>query len=327
MIRVAAASRLHFGLLSLPAWEPPAARTFGGVGLMVAGPGIRLCARPAPAWAAEGPLAERALALAARFTQALTSEGVAPPPTQHLLVEAAAPEHAGLGTGTQLALAVAQVLATAAHLDKWGPAQLAMRVARGERSALGVHGFTHGGFLVEGGHGRLGGPAPLVARLGFPPAWRVVLVLRRAAQGLHGLGERQAFERLAQQPPALARTDSLCRLVLLGLLPALAEADLPAFGEALYEFNRLVGEAFRPVQGGTYSHPCSAEVVTFVRRQGVAGVGQSSWGPALFAVVADPERGEDLAHRLRQQLGCGADEVLVTAAANEGARLTVEPTL
>ena len=106
------------------------------------------------------------------------------------------------------------------------------------------------------------------------------------------------------------------------MLPALAEHDLSAFGEALYEFNRLVGESFRPVQGGTYSHPGSEELVSFIRKQGVAGTGQSSWGPALFAVVGDSAQAEDLARRLEQRFAFGPGEVLVTQAANRGVAVT-----
>src|SRR5207248_2034095 len=101
--------------------------------------------------------------------------------------------------------------------------------------------------------------------------------------GLHGLAEGQAFERLSRQAVASARTDALCRLVLLSLLPALAERDVAAFGEALYEFNRLVGEAFVPVQGGVYAGPRVEALVSFLRGQGVRGVTQSSWGPAVCA--------------------------------------------
>src|SRR6185437_1004041 len=93
--------------------------------------------------------------------------------------------------------------------------------------------------------------------------------------------EVEAFSRLTAAPSDPARTDVLCRLVLLGLLPALVERDADAFGEAVYEFNARVGEAFAPVQGGVYASARIAELVAFVRGQGVRGVGQSSWGPKI----------------------------------------------
>jgi beta-RFAP synthase len=319
------ASRLHFGLLSLPgegAWSDRhgkpvlPARRFGGVGLMIQSPGITLRARPAREWSVEGPLAERALRHARRFQHSLEDEAPASTSPQHLTVAAAPREHVGLGVGTQLALGVAALLAHA-----WGRAlsveELALRVERGARSALGVHGFAQGGFLVESGKGPGIALAPLAARVDFPQAWRVVLVLPEQSPGLHGGAEQAAFARLAAPLPA---TDSLCRLVLLGMLPALVEEDLPAFGEALHDFNARVGEMFAPVQGGTYAGPATAELIAFLRRQGVAGAGQSSWGPGVFAVV-EQDRAEHLAGRLRDFVGPAGAEVHVTAACNRGAQL------
>ncbi len=111
----------------------------------------------------------------------------------------------------------------------------------------------------------------------------------------------------------------LCRLVLLGLLPALAQDDFCAFGEALYDFNARVGEVFAPVQGGRYASPRSAEIVAFVRQQRIRGVGQSSWGPTVFALTEHEMQAQELAHRLRERFGLGPNEVVVTKASNQGA--------
>jgi beta-ribofuranosylaminobenzene 5'-phosphate synthase len=319
MIRVRASSRLHFGLLSLPAADQPRpARSFGGVGLMVQKPGVCLTVRPAPVWSAEGPLAERALGFARRFAASVPAERVQP---QQITVEPSAPEHAGLGTGTQLGLAVGRALAQAWSLGELDAIELARRVGRGERSALGIHGFAQGGLLIDGGKGPSTEVAPLIARLAFPEAWRLVLTVPAWAEGLHGAGERQAFRRLQEKGFAPGATDTLCRLVLLSLLPALVERDLPAFGEALYEFNARVGEAFAPVQGGTYAHPRLAELVAFVRGLGVAGVGQSSWGSTLFAVAGDEEQAIALARRIRERYGLTEEEVFVSAASNHWAMI------
>ncbi len=313
MLRVQTASRLHFGFLSLPvdgAGVP--ARRFGGVGLMVERPGLRLSAAPATEWSAEGPLAGRVLTFASSFAR---SVGDLSP--QRLVVEQAAPEHVGLGTGTQLGLAVGRLLAASWGQDL-GAAELARRVGRGRRSALGVHGFERGGFLVESGKRGDEGLSPLAASVAFPEAWRVVLALPQQAPGLHGPDEQGAFRQLAESAAVLP-TDALCRLALLGVLPALAEGDLEAFGEALFEFNVRVGEAFARVQGGPYAGPRVAELVAFLRGQGARGVGQSSWGPAVFAVVGDEGRAADLAARVRRQFGLSADEAFATRACNHGA--------
>jgi beta-ribofuranosylaminobenzene 5'-phosphate synthase len=333
MVRVWTPSRLHFGLLGFAvegeAWPDRhgtrilPARRFGGVGLMVERPGLRIAATDAAEWSAKGPLADRALAFAGRFAENIRLEKPdAELPPQQITVEEASSEHIGLGVGTQLGLAVGRALALAWGYNFDAPG-LARRVGRGLRSALGVYGFAHGGFLVESGKrcGQEESLAPLAIRTSFPPDWRVVLITPRETPGLHGAAELEAFAHLAARPDAPARTDALCRLALLGMLPALAEADLQAFGESLYDFNARAGEAFAGVQGGVYSGPRVAECVAFLRDAGVRGVGQSSWGPTVFAVVGDEDRADNLVRRLMNRFGMGPAEVWTTAACDTGSRV------
>src|SRR5207237_1167704 len=120
--------------------------------------------------------------------------------------------------------------------------ELARFVGRGRRSALGIHGFAQGGFLVEAGR-RRGGISPLVARSAVPESWRIVLIVPARARGLHGVNERSAFRRLQARKQTRTSVNALCRLIVMELLPALADQDLKEFGRALYEFNLRVGRA------------------------------------------------------------------------------------
>jgi beta-RFAP synthase len=329
MISVRAPSRLHFGLLSVPlgqSWpnqEGIVARRFGSVGLMIQDPGVTLKIRPAMDWSAEGPLAERALTFAHQF-----AESFPPAPSkqsqspQHILVEHCSPEHAGLGTGTQLGLAVARVLQEAWGLPPPEPSErgeLARRIGRGARSALGVHGFFEGGFLVEAGKRSGESLAPLVARVIFPESWRIVLVVPPGRPGLHGLEESEAFEKLQGIPQE--KTDTLCRLVLLGMLPALAEKDWKTFGEALHEFNARAGETFASIQGGVYAGEAVGEIVRYIRQQGIPGAGQSSWGPAVFAMAADEDQARSVCRQVQEKFSLQPSCVFITSARNEGAEI------
>jgi beta-RFAP synthase len=318
MIRVRTPSRLHFGLLNVSPTAPdkkssPQAvplRRFGSLGLMIQAPGIVVSARPSREWSSEGPLAERAMEVARRFGSDI--------PPHHLRIEQCAPEHAGLGTGTQLALAIGRLLSEMAG-EHPEAGEIATRLGRGQRSAIGIHGFAHGGFVVDGGRGPSDAIAPLLARVSFPPDWRIVLVVPMGGHGLHGQDESRAFERLQSEPPDLRRTDELCRLVLLVLLPALHERDFDAFSESLYAFNRVAGEAFVPVQGGIYASRSIEELIEFIRGLGFAGSGQSSWGETVFALAESEDRARALASTLRKRLPTDGREVIVTGADNEGA--------
>lgn len=310
-VHVRTGSRLHFGLLGPPA--PHGRRDYGGVGLMIESPGLVLSVSRAAAWSADGPLAERALALGQRFAAA---EGLG---AYRVQIESAAALHAGLGTGTQLALAVVQAMQAGAGRKPLATADLARGAGRGLRSGLGVHGFVHGGLLVDGGKTGRSDLAPLVARHQFPPTWPVVLVLPSWGPGLHGEAEMLAFERLRRDGSAGRAADGLCRILVLEMLPALVEQDVDAFGEAVFEYNRRVGELFASVQGGPYASPRVAELIAFLRGLGARGVGQSSWGPGVFAVLGNEEQANELARCTRRRFGLRDEEILLTRAMNSGA--------
>lgn len=309
MIQVVAPSRLHFGLLHVPMRSDGSSRAFGGLGLMIREPALRLQVRPAADWSAEGPGSERAPAFARKFQAAL---GLDRPCALRVL--AAPPSHVGLGSGTQLALATARGIAEALSLPPMATVELARSVGRGLRSGIGIHGFDRGGVLVDGGKKNGDGPAPLVVRHPWPEEWRVAVFLPETRRGMHGPAERAAFGTLASLEGSDRHTDALCRLVLLDLLPALVERDLQNFGEALYEINRRVGEFFAPVQGGAYAGPETKELIEELRRRGLRGVGQSSWGPTVFAILP-----RDEADRLPAAVP--GFRILMTTGSNTGARV------
>ncbi|WP_435016483.1 beta-ribofuranosylaminobenzene 5'-phosphate synthase family protein [Tundrisphaera sp. TA3] len=316
-----APSRLHFGLL---AWGPDAPRQFGGVGLMVAEPGLELVATPAPAWSSSGPLSGRILETAARVSGLLQARGMEAPPLD-LAVRGVAREHVGLGLGTQVGLGVARLICRAAGWADPPAEELARLAGRGLRSGIGLHGFAQGGLIVDGGRRSSEGIPPLLARLEFPADWLVLLVVPRHAAGLHGEGERRAFADLPPFPESL--TDRLCRLVLLGMLPAVVERDLDAFGAALDELQRRVGEGFAPAQGGIYARPEAAPILDHLRAEGLRGVGQSSWGPTLYGFADAPSEADRAAilARLRDRFRLAADEAFWTHASTRGAEVADEP--
>jgi beta-RFAP synthase len=305
MIRIVAPSRLHFGLVRVPTAgeSKPDERAFGGVGLMVDHPGVVVTVRPAAAWQFEGPLASRAQVFAARFMASVHEERRQ---AFQVLVERCPAEHTGLGVGTQLGLAVAKALAVAVGSPHDPAAALAPRIGRGERSAIGIHGFDSGGLIVEGGKRPDQGVSPLIEHVTLPDAWRVVLLTPPDAGRWHGDDERRAFATAAGGEPA-----ALLYLAHTAIIPAAARGDLDAFGDALHEFNRRAGEPFAAAQGGTYASAEIAAVIEEVRGLGVRGVGQSSWGPTAFAVVGDGDAAAALVQRFRGRVPAHATRVSV----------------
>ena len=306
-VRVEAPARLHLGMLAVAG---DGERRFGGLGVSVSRPAVVLEARPADELSAEGADAERALMFAQRCHEALGLAGGA-----HLRVVEAIPPHVGLGSGTKLALAVAQALAALEERTVDAPA-LAQAAGRAARSAVGMWTFALGGLVVEGGvRPGVDRPAPLLAHHPVPEEWRCVLVVPAAEPGLSGIAENEAFQQLT---PSAERSASIAQLVLTALLPALVERDLEEFGAALTRVQELVGDAFATVQGGRF-HPRAGAVVEALLRNGAAGAGQSSWGPAVYGVVGSEAAGRELAGRMENQLD-GEGSVDVVTFDNRGAR-------
>jgi beta-ribofuranosylaminobenzene 5'-phosphate synthase len=297
-IRVEAAARLHMGMLDAAGDGP---RRFGGLGVAVSRPAVVVEVSPSDELTAEGPDAGRALAVAQRCLDAIGGASGA-----RVRVLEAIPAHAGLGSGTKLALAVTAALSALAGRQP-DPAELARTAGRGARSAVGLWTFALGGFVVEGGRRRgVDEPAPLLTRHAMPEEWRCVLVIPAAEPGLSGEPEEAAFGDLRSDPE---RSAAIAQLVLTALLPALVEHDLAEFGAALSRIQRLVGDAFAPVQGGTF-HPQAAPVVDALLRLGAAGAGQSSWGPAVYGLVGNEQEGHEIVRGLEPELGGGWAEVV-----------------
>ncbi|MCX8101704.1 MAG: GHMP kinase [Geminicoccaceae bacterium] len=282
-IRVRAPARLHLGFLDLAG---ALGRRFGSLGLAIDEIATELeIARGREPIA--GPEAMRAAEHLAKLRAAWD---IGEPIT--LEIREAIPAHAGLGSGTQLGLAIGAGLARLLGRDE-PLAAIAELLERGARSAIGLGAFATGGFLVDGGRApedRL--PPPVTVRLPFPEAWRILLVFDPTRTGVHGPSEVSAFAALPPAPEELA--DRLCRLVLLRLLPGLARAELAPVAEALGAVQRVMGERFAPFQGGgRFASPAVAEVLTWFELRGVRGVGQTSWGPTGWVLFPDTASAEE----------------------------------
>jgi beta-ribofuranosylaminobenzene 5'-phosphate synthase len=188
-IRVEAPARLHLGMLAVAG---DGARRFGGLGVSVSRPAVVVEAQPADELSAEGADAERALTFARRCRDALGLEGGG-----RLRIVEVIPPHVGLGSGTKLALAVAQALAALHGRTVDAPA-LAQAAGRGARSAVGMWTFALGGLVVEGGVGGGGGRPP-------PPGVCPKPERRRASTPRRRSRPRRSMPRAAAPPACRSR--------------------------------------------------------------------------------------------------------------------------
>lgn len=236
-------------------------------------------------------------------------------------VQSEIPPHQGLGSGTQLGMAIAEAVAALHGESKESPRDFAEIAGRGARSAIGLHGYLWGGFLVDAGHRSGETVGEIATRTAFPDNWQLVLISPRHHEGASGSAEAHSFARLA--PMDLPTTGTLCRLALTEILPALRCGDFFSFAGALGEYGQLIGRFFSPVQGGPYTLPQMETLVQRLQAQGYAAVAQSSWGPTVCVVVPDGDATEQIVQFLSED-GFGREcQIRCSRGLNRGRQLFV----
>ncbi|WP_246160687.1 beta-ribofuranosylaminobenzene 5'-phosphate synthase family protein [Aureimonas fodinaquatilis] len=318
VVRVTAPARLHLGFLDL---NGGLGRKFGGIGLALAEPQTRLTLKFSEHGRTQvtGSQANRAENYLTKMAASLQLEGA-----YALHVEEALPAHAGLGSGTQMALSVAQALRRLHHLPL-NAAEDAMVLERGARSGLGAAFFRTGGLLVDGGRGPDTRLPPIIAAQDFPSDWRVILVLDHGSTGVHGAKEIAAFATLPRFPESAAQT--ICRLTLMQLLPALAEQDIAAFGSAVFDIQRLAGAYFAPAQGGVFASARVAQTMGRLDALGAFGSGQSSWGPTGFAFAPSQKIAQNWVDTLLRESHAENLEIRIVSGRSSGASVETLPQL
>lgn len=313
-VSVTTMARLHMGFLDL---HGGLGRRFGSIGLTLAEPATQLTVSRSVDFFAAGAGSERAAQYARHFHESMGLKGAAAIKLDRMI-----PEHAGLGSGTQMALAVGWALAKLHGLDV-SVREVAALTERGARSGIGIGAFEQGGLLVDGGRGANTVVPPVLARLEFPAEWHVLLIFDNSGIGVHGKQEIEAFRTLPEFPAETAA--ELCRRVLMQALPAVAERDLKAFGAAIYEIQCRVGDYFAFAQGGgRFTSPTIGSLLEWLRQQGVDCVGQSSWGPTGFAVFESEPEAQAMAAALKEKYA-GQDHMsfMVCQARNQGCEVRV----
>jgi beta-ribofuranosylaminobenzene 5'-phosphate synthase len=312
-VQVTTTARLHLGFLDLAG---DLGRRFGSIGLAVNAFETRVELHEAARFEVLGEERERGARIARRIAESLGVDA-----DKKLTISNAIPAHAGLGSGTQLALAIAAAFRRSAGLplDARADARL---LDRGARSGVGVALFERGGLAVDAGRGAETEIPPVAAWVNFPKEWRVLLLLDPRIEGAHGEAERRAFAELPHFPADAA--GEICRRTLMQILPGAAEADLEAFGDGVSRIQEILGDHFGPVQDGArfISAPVS-QAAAKLKALGAHGIGQSSWGPTGFAFASDHDHAQFLARRACAE-GDLRVQIRICSARDHGAEVREE---
>jgi len=314
-VSVTTPARLHLGIIDT---RGDLGRMYGSIGVAIDRPNVELEAIPSQTLKARGVDAERALRIAQAFLGKFPGARAV-----EINVSRSIPQHVGLGSGTQLSLAVATAIASLYRLGA-NIREVAMTLGRGRVSGIGVNVFEHGGFVLDAGRKTASvTDLPLVVwQTKFPEDWRFVVAIPKIGTGLSGRREIQAFSSLRPSSPVLV--GKICRLIIMKMLPSLMEKDVKEFGESLTTLQKLVGQSFSQAQGGIFSSPLIRDCVRLMLASGAYGAGQSSWGPTVYGVVDNESNAEMLKQHLERFLNKKkGGAVFVVRANNEGARIAV----
>ena len=312
-VRVEAPARLHLGFMDL---NGNLGRRFGSLGLTLEGISTEVEVRRCNTLQVEGPAAAQVRAL---VCAAALIEKLGLPHGLCINIRRAIPDHVGLGSGTQMTLAVAAGLSRLYGLDL--PTRHAARLmSRGMRSGIGIGAFDTGGFILDGGRGDEDALPPVIMQSVFPEAWRLLLIFDERGPGIHGTEEKEAFKTLPTFPADKAA--ALCRLVMMQALPALVEQDCDRFGHAVGQLQQVVGDHFAPAQSGRFASPEVARVLDWLQQQGIQGIGQSSWGPTGFAILDSQARADSVLQAVVDRFDGNASlRFMVCRPRNHGSRI------
>jgi len=296
-VRVSAPARLHLGFLDL---NGSSGRKYGSIGLAIEAFNTSVTVNLG-----------RSLQITSSNHHSKIEEIVAHfyatlgkhiPPSErnvNLTITEQIPEHAGFGSGTQLALTIGTALCKL-HNIQAETNEIGKRLGRGSRSGIGIATFNIGGFIIDGGLDTESTTPPVLAHYLFPDDWRIVLIMDNKNQGVHGHNELNAFNNLPPFP--LNDAQAICHLTLMQLMPALIEEKIDTFGQAITDIQALIGDYFSSQQGGRYTSSSVAQLLKVAQNLGHKGIAQSSWGPTGCVFVDSDDQAQQLLLELTDYL-------------------------
>lgn len=319
-IDVSTGSRLHFGLIcgtQRTGWR------FGGIGVMLRQPCWQLSLQLKNSGHDCIIGSDEATLRVIDFLKQIRTGTTLPPLA--ITINAEIPFHTGLGSGTQLglALAAAAELAVTIHASH-DPYHLALLAHRAERSAIGTIGFRDGGFLIDHGLPDNASELRQVDRISVPEAWRFILVRPTQSQGLSGDRERSFFSRKILMPELLV--EKLAETIALQLIPSVRDQGFEDFAMGLESYGNAVGQFYATEQGDIFAHAAMRQLVDQLLSRGIHGAAQSSWGPGICIPARSISHARSIEQFIPSAIGDTALSVNISEPQNVGASIrTISP--
>ncbi len=292
-IRITAPCRIHLSLIDENGYT---GRVDGGIGLMLDQPNVVLeVTNSAPEFAIECDryyresvhvINEKASKIFKLFQ--ISNKNF------HFHLKRYYPSHVGLGSKTQLSLAIGTAIAKLKDM-KIPVEEITKMVERGGTSGIGWRGFETGGFILDGGHdfgdgkekedflpssaATLVKPALTISRYDIPENWRFVLVIPDVRPGANGDEEAEIFKKYTPIPRE--EVNEVSHQILMKVLPGILKNDLKCFGEGLIRIQNI---GFKKIEINLQNQ-IVRDILKFFEDNGVKAYGMSSFGPSVIAIT------------------------------------------
>ncbi len=309
-ITVKAHSRLHLGFISFT--ENPNGYNYGGIGLSINNPKYVIETTPSDEQVVHGCQKHRAEAILKELAE-LEEFPVTP---VRISIKECIPAHSGFGSTTQLVLALTYSMllfkaysknpssilnpVTRTELKKRA-IEIALKLGRGLISGVGLASFEKGGFIIDYG---IRGRRRIYSSVRFPSKWSIVVVVPYTSKERvkDSKEELNLLLKLFSQRSSEGKLleCSAMSIVLRQLLPSLLARDFELFSRSIEEIDNLNAMFFKKQQGSDFCCLESERAAYVLRNEGLRGVGQSSWGPAIYGFYQG--RNRITLSRIRQKL-------------------------
>ncbi len=239
------------------------------------------------------------------------------------------PKHVGLGSKTQLSLAIATAIARLKNTSL-STEELTKVVERGGTSGIGWKGFEEGGFILDGGHdfgvgkekesflpssASSSAPALTILRHSIPENWRFLLIIPNVKKGFYGDDEVRIFQKYAPIPKD--EVNEVSHQILMKILPGIIKNDLKCFGEGL---KRIQSIGFKAIEI-SLQHQIVKDILNFFNDYGVKAFGMSSFGPSVVCITESDAESEELRDAYYEQFGRNGEHIYLSKPNNIGAKI------
>lgn len=248
----------------------------------------------------------------------------------HFNLEKYYPSHVGLGSKTQLSLAIATAI-TLLKNKEITVCNLTKLVERGGTSGIGWRGFEKGGFVLDAGHefgmgkeketflpssaSNSADPALTILRYPIPEHWRFVIIIPNVKKGAYGDEEVSIFQKYAPIPRE--EVNEVSHQILMKILPGIIKQNLTCFGEGLKRIQKI---GFKKIEI-SLQHEIVKNLLSFLENYGVKGYAMSSFGPSVIGITESDSEAEELRNAVKKFLKPDNEHVYISRPNNTGAKI------